>query len=141
MQPLLQILLAYDFSSPLLPVNNTFFVSDDISTNILFVVFVSNGIIGLCRVVVCVALSHILLFIVGVIIAPSQVHHDSVAYPSQLFLMPALKSIARFTLPKQPNLRDGQVTKDFLELVHELNEWHLINFFFGNLPVLNKINI
>jgi hypothetical protein len=56
--------------------------------------------------------------------------------------MPALKSIARFTILKQPNLRDGQVTKDFLELVHKfLNEWHLIKFFLRNLLVLDRINI
>jgi hypothetical protein len=56
--------------------------------------------------------------------------------------MPALKSIARFTLPKQPNLRDGQVIKDFLELLHEfLNEWHLRKFFLRNLLVLDGINI
>jgi len=56
--------------------------------------------------------------------------------------MPALKSIARFTLPKQPNLRDGQVTKDFLELVHKfLNEWHLVKNFLRNLLVLDRINI
>jgi hypothetical protein len=57
--------------------------------------------------------------------------------------MPALKkSIARFTLLKQPNLRDGQETKDFLELVHEfLNEWHLVKLFLRNLPVLDRINI
>jgi hypothetical protein len=56
--------------------------------------------------------------------------------------MPALKSIARFTLPKQPNLRDGQVTKDFLESVHKfLNELHLIKIFLRNLSVLDGINI
>jgi hypothetical protein len=123
-------------------VNSTFFVSDDISTHILFVVIVFHGIVGLCRHVVCIALSHILLFIVSVIIAPSQVHHDSVGYPSQLVLMPALKSITRFTLPKQPNLHDGQVTKDFLGSGNEFsNEWHLIKIFLRNLPVLDRINI
>ncbi len=35
--------------------------------------------------------------------------------------MPALKSITQFTLPKQPYMRDGQVTKDFLESVHEID--------------------
>jgi hypothetical protein len=56
--------------------------------------------------------------------------------------MPALKSITQFTLLKQPNMRDGQVTKDFLELVHEfLNKWHFIEVVLRNLMVLNRINI
>ncbi len=123
--------------------NNTFFVSADISTHILLAVVVIHGIVGLCtRHVVCIALSHFVLLIISVIITPSQVHQDSVGYPSELVLMPALKSIARYTFPKQPNMRDGQVTKDILELVHEfLNEWHLIEFFLRNLMVLDGINI
>jgi hypothetical protein len=50
----------------------------------MFDVVVFHGIVGLCRHIVCIALSHILLFIVSVIIVPSQVHHDSVGYPSQM---------------------------------------------------------
>jgi hypothetical protein len=90
----------------------------------------------------CVFLSHFVVFIVTDIVAPSQVHHNCVGNPCQLVLMPALKSITRFSLPKQPNMRDGQVTKDFLESVHEiLNEWHLIEFVLRNVTVLNRINL
>ncbi len=39
-------------------------------------------------------------------------------------------------------MRDGQVTKDFLESVHEiLNEWHLIELVLRNVMVLNRINL
>jgi hypothetical protein len=39
-------------------------------------------------------------------------------------------------------MRDCQVTKDFLESVHEiLNEWHLIEFVLRNVMVLIRINL
>ncbi len=72
---LLAIFLLHCFSA-----NNTFFVSDDISTHILLVVVVVHGIVGLCRHIVCIALSHFVLFIIPVIIATSQIHHNSVGY-------------------------------------------------------------
>ncbi len=121
-----------------------FFISIASLRTIFFITTVIHTLTLLDLVVVhqCVFLSHSVIFIITDIVAPSQVHHNSVGNPCQLVLMPALKSIIRFTLAKQPNMRDGQVTKDFLELVHKiLNEWHLIEFVLRNMTVLNRINL
>ncbi len=112
----------------------TFFFTTDIHTlTLLDVVVVHDQ---------CPLLSRFLIYFVTDIVAISQVHHNSVRNPCQFVLMPALKSITRFTLPKQPYMRDGQVTKDFLESVHKiLNEWHLIELVLRNVMVLNRINL